>query len=78
MANHALVDELIAEEEERDMADKDNSLDPMRGRVKAEAGGAPNPGYAKVSKTGADADADYTRPKPCPDPYNSPNERGKD
>ena len=59
------------------MADKCESLDPMRGRSKAEEGGVPNPGYAKVSKTGADSDANYTRPKSRPDPYNSPNDRGK-
>ena len=57
---------------------KCESLDPMRGRSKAEDGGAGNAGYAKTPTKNWDENADYTRPKSRPDPYNSPNDRGRD
>lgn len=59
------------------MSDKDASLDPNRGRVQVDDGGAGHPGWAKKPTKTWDDDANYTRPAPCPDPYNSPNERGK-
>lgn len=59
------------------MANKDTSLDPHRGRTKVEDGGAGNAGWANKPTRTWDEDANYTSPPPCPDPYNSPNERGK-
>lgn len=48
---------------------KSDSLDPYRGRTKAESGGAGDAGYAKKPTKNWDDDANYTRPKPCPAPY---------
>ena len=59
-----------------EQSDKCESLEFMRGRARAEKGGVPDPGYAKQPTKAAADDATYTRPRPRPDPYNSPNERG--
>lgn len=45
----------------------DNIQDPMRGRQKAERGGADNPGYANKPTKSSDEDANYSRPETGPD-----------
>lgn len=59
------------------MSEPVSCFDPHRGRTKAEDGGAGNPAWANKPTKTWDDDASYTRPPACPDPYNSPNERGK-
>ena len=60
-----------------DQADSCESLDPLRGRARAERGGVPDPGYAKQPPPAGAGEANPTRPSPRPDPYNSPQDRGK-